>query len=203
MTDPKISADALTESDLARLDELFEAINPGEAMVIEELDGFFTALICAGDTSQPAQHLRDVLGIDDATPIRYPTPAMAAELERLLDRHWLSVQQSLAQGELLAPLLTEDEVGINPGNLWALGFLRGIDVRPDPWEEIEEETLSEWLEPIETLAEEIDFENGSKRLKLTSEERDQLMDEMFDTVFDAYQHFVAGDDSSRKPPVRH
>ncbi len=203
MTESKLPAEALNEADLARLDELFEAINPGEAMVIEELDGFFTALICAGDDSRPVHHLHDVLGIEDAKPIKYPTPAMANELEHLLNRHWASVQQSLAQGELLAPLLTEDEVGINPGNLWALGFLRGIDVRPEPWDEIEDETLSEWLEPIETLAEEIDFENGSKRLKLTSEERDQLMDEMFDTVFDAYQHFVAGDDSNRKSVVRH
>lgn len=193
MSETNLPTDALSQADLARLDELFELINPGEAMVMEELDGFYTALICSGDSAAPTEYLHDVLGIEDGKAIKYPSPADASEVQALLTRHWRSVQNSLAQGEVLAPLLTEDEVGINPGNLWALGFLRGIDLRPDPWEEIEEDTLNEWLEPIETLAEEIDFESGDKRLKLTTAEREQLLDEMFDTVFDAYQHFVAGD----------
>lgn len=184
--------EALDPPDLARLDELCELINPGEAMVLEELDGFYTALICSNDDSGAGQYLREVLGLEDDAPVVYPDAASGAELERLLSRHWQSIRSALDSGETLAPLLAQEDAGMNPGNLWALGFLRGIDTRPDPWEDVEEETLAEWLEPVEALAEEIDFETGEARLKLTEEDRAQLLDEMFDTVFDAYQHFVAG-----------
>lgn len=190
MSAPTPPVDALDPADLARLDELFELINPGEAMVLEELDGFFTALVCSGDGGPASSYLRDVLGIDEGGAIKYPQPALAIELETLLSRHWQSIRNALTSGETLAPLLAEEDAGMNPGNLWALGFLRGIDAQPDPWEDVGDETLAEWLEPIEALAEEIDFETGEARLKLTEEDRDQLLDEMFDTVFDAYQHFI-------------
>lgn len=192
MSEFPLSEDALGQADLEQLDELFERIRPGEAMVIEELDGFFTALICSGDPGRGRDYVHDVLGLDERDSVPYPDADSRAALEALLDRHWRSVAQALASGETLAPLLTEDEPGVKPGNLWALGFLRGVDARPDPWDELEEETLNDWLEPIETLAEEIDFESGQTRVRLTGEEREQLLDEMFDTVFDAYQHFVSG-----------
>lgn len=175
------------------MDELFESVNPGQAMVIEELDGFVTALVCGGDKGDPVSYLPSVLGAASNGALKYPTPAVQAELEQLLTRHWRSVEFALSQGETLAPLLTEDEVGVQPGNLWALGFLRGIEARPDPWDDLDEQTLDQWLEPFEALAEEVDFESGERKLAIDEGEREQLLDEMFDTVFDAYQHFVRDD----------
>src|SRR5690606_41592145 len=37
----------LTDDELARIDALLEAIDPDAAMVLEELDGFLTALSCS------------------------------------------------------------------------------------------------------------------------------------------------------------
>lgn len=206
------ASEPLSEAQLARLDELFEAINPGQAMVIEELDGFVTALVCSGDRSDPVTFMAAVLGVtEDAAP-SYPCAAAQTEVEQLLTRHWRSVEFALSQGESLAPLLTEEDVGVLPGNLWALGFLRGIDARPQPWDEIDDDVINQWLEPFEALAEEIDFESGDRQLAINEDEREQLMDEMFDTVFDAYQHFVrdagngaAGENgvAGNDRPVRH
>jgi uncharacterized protein len=208
-TDP---TEPLNETELARLDELFEVVNPGQAMVIEELDGFVTALVCTGDQSDPISFLSSVLGVAQDGQPQFPSAAVQSELEQLLTRHWRSVEFALSMGESLAPLLTEDDAGVLPGNLWALGFLRGIDARPEPWDEIEEDTLNQWLEPFEALAEEVDFESGARQLAIDEGEREQLLDEMFDTVFDAYQHFVRGDDNGpngehrgahANRPVRH
>jgi yecA family protein len=55
-------AQRLTDAELDRLEDFLHLSNPGEAMSVEELDGFFCALICGPELVPPSQYLPMVFG---------------------------------------------------------------------------------------------------------------------------------------------
>lgn len=180
----------LSDDDLARLDELLDALNPDGAMLLEEIDGFFAACVCGPEPVSTAELVGTVLGLEpDETPA-FESAAQQAELESLLDRHRASIAQALAEGEGFSPILMHDDDGRTGGNLWAIGFLRGISLRPDGWEAIEDdEDLLALLEPFEALAEELDLETGEVRAPVPDDERQNLIDAMAEAAFQFYEHF--------------
>jgi uncharacterized protein len=52
----------LTETELERLDEFLESYKGGEAMNVEEVDGFFAALIAGPEIVMPSEYIREVFG---------------------------------------------------------------------------------------------------------------------------------------------
>lgn len=180
----------LSDDDLARLDEILDALNPDGAMLLEEIDGFFAACVCGPEPVATAELVGPVLGLEaDETPT-FESPAQRAELESLLERHRASIAQALADGEGFSPILMHDDSGRTGGNLWAIGFLRGISLRPDGWEVIEDdEDLLTLLEPFEALAEELDLETGEVRAPVPDDERQNLIDAMAEAAFQFYERF--------------
>ena len=196
----------LTDDELARLDALLEAANPEESMMLEELDGFFAALACSPERVPPDEYLAVALGREPGEPGATDTPLLGEddgkELRRLLEAHRQAVAGQFYDGEGYAPVMGQDEDGRAQGNAWAIGFVRGMALRPDAWDELEEDDeFADALDPLMRLVEEVDPEEGSEPLPVSDEERGPLIEAMFEGVMEVYDYFRARRERNLAPPT--
>ena len=52
----------LNDAELDRLGDFLESCKGGKAMNVEQLDGFFAALIAGPETVMPSEYIREVFG---------------------------------------------------------------------------------------------------------------------------------------------
>jgi uncharacterized protein len=147
---------SLTDAEYDRLAAILDGFPDEDAMDLEEMDGFFAALISGPVTVPPSVYLDELWGGDKA-PF-----ATAGDLEELLNlamRHWNSIARALASRDLvfLPRLVTGEGEDIPRGNRWAHGFLRGTGLCRKEWDEIfEDDDRFAILLPVLTLAHEND-----------------------------------------------
>lgn len=125
-------------------------------MNLEELDGFFTALICGPVTVPPSEYLNEIWDSEEAP---FDTIADFENFLNLAMRHWNFIVQELANPDTVFVPLFEvpDGEELPRGNRWALGFHRGMAMRYDDWMEIfEDEDKFAMLLPMLALAHEND-----------------------------------------------
>jgi uncharacterized protein len=194
----------LGDDDIARLEALLESADPEQSMVVEELDGFFAALACSPEPVPQHEWLGEVLG--------RPT-APDEDLLKLLERHRLAVAGMLYDGSGYAPVLSYDEEGVASGNAWAIGFVRGMALRPDAWSALEDDDEhADALDPVMRLVaeaeaglggdgdddddededEDEDSANGDlpgPSDPIADDEREEVLHAMFDGVQDVYDFF--------------
>jgi uncharacterized protein len=103
----------------------------GKAMNIEEVDGLFSALIAGPGIVMPGEYMPEVLGSETPETSAFSTLAKTNEILGLLMRHWNNIAETLLKGELYQPLFQEDANGVEHGNDWARGFIRGSQLRHD------------------------------------------------------------------------
>ena len=201
---------SLDSDELDRLDSLLVAINPDESMALEELDGFFAALACCPDPVSADEYLPLVLGSPAEAALARLSKADAETLTRLISKHWKSVASQLYDGEGYAPVLSVDEQGHSSGNVWAIGFVRGMAMRPDAWEALDEDQeYGDALDPLMRLVDEVEpgeDEPGEDEPaeEIPDEERAQLLDDMFVGVMDVYRFFQPQRERNLAPsaPIR-
>lgn len=146
----------LSDAGYDRLAFLLDRSDADDAMDLEQMDGFYAALICAPDLVPPGEYLEEIWGDADA-----PFESVE-ELREFLDlsmRHWNRVASALAdENQVFEPLLwAEDDEELPRGNRWAEGFLRGISMRRESWKEIfADDDKFAMLLPIFALAHEND-----------------------------------------------
>lgn len=149
---PSTRVEALSDANLSRLATYLAACGASGAMPLEEVDGFFAALIAGPVRTSPHEHWRTVFG----TEMKALSGEARAQLDEMLDLlvlHWHAIEDTLAQGLLLGPLLQEDERGAVRGQAWARGFLRGMHLHRDRWRElVEDRTRGAALEPMLELS---------------------------------------------------
>ena len=80
-------------------------------MNVEEVDGFFAALIAGHEIVTPSEYMREVFGSETPETHAFSTFAEANEMLGLLMRHWNDLAGTLLKGEVHLPLLLEDEDG--------------------------------------------------------------------------------------------
>jgi uncharacterized protein len=207
----------LDEDDFARLDALLDDTGNENAMVVEEIDGFLAALACVPDPIDEDALLAQVLGAEpfdeDASPAERASqaslPETNAEIASLLRRHAARVVATLDAGEF-GPVLAYDEDGNADGIAWAVGFLRGVELRPDSWDALlDEKEFGDALDAMASLAatigdedededeeadededEDEEEEDGARAgEELSSAERDALIDRMIGDVADIHEFF--------------
>ena len=194
----------LTDAELARLDALLESIGPETSMTLEELDGFFAALACCTERVPMDEYLPLVLGLEGDDPV--PDNAEVAELCKLLEVHWLAVVGQLYEAQGFAPVLSYDEHGVAQGNAWAIGFLRGMSMRPDAWSALDDdEEAVDILDPMMRLAEEVEpgeGEPGEAVEVIPEKERPDVIEAMFDSVMDIHEFFREKRERSLAPATQ-
>jgi uncharacterized protein len=198
----------LTDAELDRLDHFFQTLNPGEGMSLEELDGFFCALICSPDVVPPSEYLPIVFGGELVQGHGVSTLEEGQELLNLLTRHWNTIAATLLRDEPY-PILIERGDGGDDGDLageeWAQGFELGMSLRDDSWNRlIEDDEFSAALIPIIALAEASNPDSGLT--PMTPEVRAEAIDALAEGVRVYYHYFrdvVPGSTvAGRKKPKR-
>jgi uncharacterized protein len=179
---------ALLEPEIDRLDTFLAELD-GPVNSFEGLDGLFCALICAPTAIMPSQYVKVILG-DSA----FTDADQAKDISSLMAQHWNTVAKTLQQvskvGDVYVPALLVDDDGNPTGNEWAEGFVLGLTLTQNDWHAFSQNTeLGDLLEPVMLLAHEHHPDPTLRTTTLSTEGRDDLLDEMFDNLMLIYEHF--------------
>src|SRR5450755_4266452 len=109
-------SEPLTETELERLNEFLKSYKGGNAMNIEEMDGFFSALIAGPEVVMPGEYLPELFGSETPDTHAFSSLAEANEILGLLMRHWNSIAGTLSKDEVYLPPLLKDDNGLERGN---------------------------------------------------------------------------------------
>ena len=185
-----MKSEPLTHTELDDLSAVLERFGDQRSMNLEQLDGFFAALICGPELVPPSKYLPKIWG--DQTV--FEDTSAAQVFMSLLMRHWNAITDALDSGEAYLPLLFEDESGITHGNDWAHGFLRGMEFGKEDWALLlENEAHGGSLVPIFALANEHnpDPELRSYQHPISAELREQLIMGAAAGTMQIYRYFKA------------
>jgi uncharacterized protein len=122
------SSAALTDAQVDVLEEFLDSIN--KAMGLEEVDGYFCALISGPDSVMPSEYLPYVFG---GVMPEFSSAERANEIMGLLLQHWNYIAATLLRDKFYFPLLFEDEDGKCYANDWAHGYMLGVQLRRESW----------------------------------------------------------------------
>lgn len=182
----------LTDAELDRLGEFLRSCKGGLAMNIEELDGFFAALIAGPEVVLPSEYLPEVFGGEMSDTCEFDSLEEANDLLGLLMRHWNAIAGTLHKDEVYVPLRLEDENGVCHGNDWARGFVRGVEFCREAWGElINEEERGGWMLPVLILYHEHDEDPEMRPGPIDPEKRENIIVHMAAGVMGAYRYFRA------------
>jgi yecA family protein len=95
---------SLTETELARLQQFLSNCKGGRAMNVEELDGFFAALVAGFDVVMPSEYLPQVFGSEREETHQFEHLEEAHDILALLMRHWNDIAGTLLD---LSPFLRQ------------------------------------------------------------------------------------------------
>lgn len=182
----------LTDAEFDRLRDFLKSCKGGKAMNLEELDGFFSALIAGPEVVMPSEYNREVFGGDLAEAVEFHSLKEVQEILNLMMRHWNTIAGTLHKGELYVPLLLEDDQGVAHGNDWAHGFMRGVQMRHDGWSDlVNDDEHGACLIPVMMLHHEHDEDPEMRPAPITPDKREQVVALMAPGLMNAYEYFRA------------
>ena len=180
----------LNDAELDRLEDFLKSCKGGKAMNVEQLDGFFAALIAGPETVMPSEYSPEVFGGEMSDVCEFSSPEEANEIFGLLIRHWNTIAGALFNREVYVPLLLEDENGVAHGNDWARGFVRGMHMRHDGWAElVNDEENDGCLIPMMMLYHEQDEDPKMRPKPIAPEKRKDIIVHMAAGLVGAYRYF--------------
>ena len=156
MDQTRLIDESLSDAEYDRLAAILDSLPGQGAMNLEEMDGFFAALICGPVTVSPSEYLDQIWGEEEAP---FETVEDLKEFFGLAMRHWNSIAQALSSPDLVFDpwLILQEGEEIPRGNRWAQGFQRAIHLCRDAWDEIfKDEDKFAMLLPVLALAHEND-----------------------------------------------
>jgi uncharacterized protein len=135
----------LTEKEFDELDRfLLSDRSPEDAMTMDHLHGYLTAIAIGPETIMPAEWLPRVWGEDGQGAPKWKN---SKEEERVVNLIMRFMNEVLVTFEVapkeFEPLYVEHEVGgqtLIDAEAWSWGFWEGMELRPGSWEEI-------WADP--------------------------------------------------------
>ena len=183
-------SEPLTEGELDHLRQFLKNCKGGKAMNIEELDGFFSALIAGPEIVTPNEYMPEVFGSETAETHQFESLEEGNEILGLLMRHWNDIAGTLSKGKVYLPLLLEDENGVGHGNDWARGFIRGTRLRHDGWAELlADDDHGGCMIPMLMLYHEHDEDPSMRPKPIDSEQREEVIASMAAGLVRAYLFF--------------
>jgi uncharacterized protein len=103
---------------------------PETAMTLEQLHGFFTALISGPELVMPSEYLPAIWGDDDGP--EYESLEDAQEVMTAMMQLWNEISGTLMAKRTFTPLLDERRTN-TAGVGWADGYVRGVALRHTAW----------------------------------------------------------------------
>ena len=124
---------------------------PQTTMSLEELDGFFTALVVGPATVLPSEYLPHLWQERGGEGPVYDSQEQLEYVIALLMRHWNAIATRLDRPYPHMPLIWGDTDG-SDGRQWAHGFMRGVELRFESWQPlVEDEKYSAFFGPMMML----------------------------------------------------
>ena len=196
----------LTEAELGKLAEFLKACRGGKAMNIEEIDGFFAALIAGPEVVPPSEYLPEVFGGVMSDSCEFSGLDEANRILGMLMRHWNVIANTLHRGDVYLPFLLEDDDGRYQGNDWARGFMRGVEMRRSGWAElIMDEQHGGCMVGVLALYHECDPDPELRPAPIEPEQREQIIAHMAAGIVRAYRYFRSEPpraDTAYRTPVK-
>ncbi len=181
--------DPLTDAELDRLGDFLKGCKGGKAMNVEQLDGFFAALIAGPETVMPSEYYAEVFGGEMSDTCEFGSLDEANEILGLMMRHWNGIAGTLFNGEVYGPLLLGDEDGVAHGNDWAWGFMRGMGMRHEGWAAlVNDEEHGGCLIPMMMLCHEHDEDPEMRPQPISPEKREEVIVHMAAGLVAAYRY---------------
>jgi len=178
----------LTDAELDQLDEILQRVNPGKTMSLEELDGFFCALICSPEAVPPSEYMPQIFGGELVRGRWGLSMEEEQELMNLLSRHWNAIASTLLRDEPHAVLIGEYGDDGLTGLDWARGFELGMSLRDDSWNRlINDDKFAIALVPIVALAEANNPDSGLA--PMTPEVQEKTVRALGASVLIIYRYF--------------
>ncbi len=182
----------LTSAELDRLSGFLDSIDSETAMNIEQLDGFFSALIAGPEQVMPSEYYPHIFGDKPANAPTYDSLEHAQEIMGLLMRHWNTIARRLNAGEVYVPVFLEDDDGIARGNDWAKGFLHSLDLRRASWQAfLHDEDHAGAIVPMFALAHENDPDPKLRFESPHPDKRNDLLAQMAAGLMQIHNYFKA------------
>ncbi len=180
----------LTDAELDRLGDFLKGCKGGRAMNLEQLDGFFAALIAGPETVMPSEYYPEVFGGEMSDACEFGSLDEAKDILGLMMRHWNTIAGTLFKGEVYVPLLLEDKNGSAQGNDWARGYMRGVGMRREGWSElVNDEEHGGCLIPMMMLYHEHDDDPEMRPEPISPERREDVIAHMAAGLLGAYRYF--------------
>jgi uncharacterized protein len=177
----------LSDPELDRLAAFLAGLKSDSAMGLEELDGFFCALIAGPRMVMPSEYLPLVWGGQLPQENAFASLEEANATLQLIMRHWNSIIAEIEREQIYLPLISEDRQTTVPGRQWARGFMRGARLRWDDWKEMFTDDREGQLLTIPLVAGEIDPDWPQE--PLAEEKREELLAWMAAGFARAYRRF--------------
>src|SRR4051794_12847757 len=90
----------LTDADYDRLADALNQFHGEHAMNLEQLDGFFAALICGPDLVRPSEYLPEIWGGGEmADEEAFSSRQQLKDFLDLVMRHWNAIAETLQSGD--------------------------------------------------------------------------------------------------------
>jgi uncharacterized protein len=163
-------------------------------MSLEQLDGFLAAVVCGPENIPEREYLRAIWGDDTISEDAFAAQPLLRDFISLITRHRAAITHILQSGDVFTPLLLEDEHGKFPGNDWATGFLRGMELRRQDWSVLlDDEENGGSLVPIFALAHEHDPDPAMRPYKepISADMREKLIIGATAGVMQIFHYFEA------------
>jgi uncharacterized protein len=154
----------LSDREFDRLSDFLDSVPDNQAMTIEEMDGFFCALIVGPDVVMPSEYLPVLLGGEPGNTGAFRSAEEANEMLPLLMRYWNSIVASLQRLGVYEPLFDDADTRGVVGRLWAKGFMQGVDLRREGWRELLGAENSGDLMMIAVVAGELDSDWPKRKI---------------------------------------
>lgn len=179
----------LTDAELEQLADFLSS--SGAAMTMEELDGYFAALICSPRYISMNEYFPKILGEHFA----FASDDQAMFITGLLFQHWNAItdqlQNSIEQSDVIyLPLLYQNEDGLVYGNKWASGFMQGTQMCPWDWSALlDDKSYGGSLIPIMMLANEHHADAEMRPPPIPREKREDILAMMTAGVIQIFRYF--------------
>jgi uncharacterized protein len=180
----------LTETELEHLDRFLAKCKGGKAMNIEELDGFFAALVVGPDLVMPSEYYPHVFGGPLEETCNFETIDEANAILGLMMRHWNTIAATLNADDVYVAVLLQNEQGVAEANDWAHGFMRGVELRREQWAELfENEEHGGSILPMLMLHHEYDPDPELRPNPISAENREEIIRDMAAGLVHIYRYY--------------
>ncbi len=174
----------LSEQDLDELADFLDDVP--DAMTLEAMDGFLAAIACSPKIIMPGEFLMHILGEEHA----FKEAGQAEKYAGLILRRWNSIIGQLENNDFFEPILLEYDDGLT-GNEWAIGFLSGVQLGEEHWEELlEDEEQSDLFVPVFLLAHENSPDPEMRPEPIDPEKREKILALLTFTIPRIYKYLA-------------